>query len=195
VNEQSFPDGITLGELAPRLTKMDLAKVIGETPILVFKPLAGKGSPLFSTPAGDEEAEQTLLGDTTFADLSNQRSVFVDPEAVAVAVTVSNRSLDADEDKITIGRGRSNDIRLTSTLVSKDHATLTARHSGGQTQWQINDLGSANGTFVNGLRLEAQRANNLRPSDELGFADVKAVFLDAEALVNLCRLVAQQQGG
>ena len=188
-HDASFPDGITLGDLAPRLRKMDLAKIIGETPILVFKPLDGKGSPLFTTPAGDEEAEQTLLGDTTFADLSGQRAVFVDPEAVAVAVTVSNRNLEADEDVITVGRARSNDIRLTSTLVSKDHARFSARHTDGQTQWQISDLGSANGTFVNGLRLEPQRANHLRPSDELGFGDVRAVWLDADALVNLCRLL------
>ncbi len=54
----------------------------------------------------------------------------------------------------TIGRSENNDIILVGNNVSRWHARLT--YSSGQ--WQINDAGSTNGTFLNGVKLKPDDA-------------------------------------
>jgi DNA-binding NtrC family response regulator len=58
-----------------------------------------------------------------------------------------------------VGRSRSADIRLDSPLISRHHARLS--YEGEPT---LTDLGSANGTKVNGERLEANRPAIVGPS-------------------------------
>ena len=53
--------------------------------------------------------------------------------------------------EIRVGRGARNDIRLRGSQVSSQHARLERGPFG----WAIEDLGSRNGTFVNGKRLGA----------------------------------------
>jgi pSer/pThr/pTyr-binding forkhead associated (FHA) protein len=56
-------------------------------------------------------------------------------------------------EQLTIGRDSSNEIAINDAEVSRRHATLSFQ--GGK--YVIEDLGSTNGTFVNGQRLAAQR--------------------------------------
>lgn len=63
---------------------------------------------------------------------------------------------------ITIGREAGNDVAINDPQVSRRHASLTWDGR----QFIIQDLGSANGTFVNGVRLTAPRA--LQPGDVIG---------------------------
>lgn len=52
---------------------------------------------------------------------------------------------------VTIGRGPSNDLDLSSDpLVSRHHAELKRQADG---RWEVRDLGSHNGTFLNGARV------------------------------------------
>src|SRR5688572_28580389 len=55
--------------------------------------------------------------------------------------------------EILIGRGTEADLPLSERAASRRHATLTVTDG----QVQITDLGSMNGTHVNGERLEGQR--------------------------------------
>ncbi len=59
----------------------------------------------------------------------------------------------------TLGRDASNDIVVDHPSVSRNHASI---HGDTDAHW-IQDLGSANGTFVNGQRVtgEARRLRNL----------------------------------
>lgn len=57
---------------------------------------------------------------------------------------------DLPEDSLTIGRSRSNSIVLDDMLVSRRHVVITAEDEG----LLLRDLGSRNGTFVNGRRVE-----------------------------------------
>lgn len=70
---------------------------------------------------------------------------------------------------IEIGREVDGGIRVDSPLVSRRHALLTRRDDG----WWIQDLGSSNGTFVNGERIDRTR---VKEGDLLHFADVAYRF-------------------
>lgn len=60
------------------------------------------------------------------------------------------------QERMTLGRSTDSDLYLPEPEVSRTHAVLTLAHSEGEAQAvQITDLGSTNGTFVNGHRLEA----------------------------------------
>ena len=69
-----------------------------------------------------------------------------------------------------IGRGSSVDIDLELKTVSKNHAILN-RRSGGR--WMIKDLGSKNGTIVNGTRLLPSKRYIINPGDEINMSGVK----------------------
>ena len=74
----------------------------------------------------------------------------------------------------TIGRSSTNDIVIDSLLVSRRHAQLQCS-GGGCT---VEDLGSANGLFVNGRRVAHAVLN---PGDRLRIGDVDLTFQPAEA--------------
>src|SRR5581483_829410 len=68
-----------------------------------------------------------------------------------------------------VGRAQGCELRLSVSSVSSHHATL--RWDG--RCWSVVDLGSRNGTFVNGHRVPATSRNGvaLRERDELTFAE------------------------
>lgn len=65
--------------------------------------------------------------------------------------------------RITIGRKRGNTIVLNNHDVSGTHATLTLITPVTNT-WEIQDMGSANGTFVDGMRVYRKEVN---PSSQI----------------------------
>ena len=71
--------------------------------------------------------------------------------------------LDAQE--ITIGRDAVNTITINDAEVSRKHARMELRGSA----YVIQDLGSTNGTFVNGTRVSAMQV--LNPGDTVAFGE------------------------
>lgn len=69
---------------------------------------------------------------------------------------------------LTIGRDPGNRIRLEHTAVSRFHCRITTEDG----HYAIEDLGSTNGTYLNGRRVERER---LRPGDELIVANTGIV--------------------
>ncbi len=67
--------------------------------------------------------------------------------------------------ELVIGRRPKSDIRLDFENVSGKHAALTLVNG----LWNIRDMGSTNGTSVNGSRLSSP--HTVMPDDEVGFAD------------------------
>ncbi len=69
-----------------------------------------------------------------------------------------------------VGRRPGSDIFLNDTFMSGEHARLTL-HEG---RWWVADLGSTNGTFVNGARID--RPTPLSDGDEVRFGRIRARF-------------------
>lgn len=66
----------------------------------------------------------------------------------------------------TVGRDEENDVVLVDTFVSSEHAKLSWNGRG----WVVQDLGSTNGTRVNG---KAVRRAVTKPGDTIEFGRVK----------------------
>ncbi len=75
------------------------------------------------------------------------------------------------EPEIEIGKASHNHIVLTQRTVSNTHAVILTRSGG----YSIVDLGSSNGTFVNGERLTDQ-ARTLQHGDKVQIAEVVLTF-------------------
>ncbi|MDQ3896936.1 MAG: FHA domain-containing protein [Actinomycetota bacterium] len=76
-----------------------------------------------------------------------------------------------DGDRITIGSHDSNDVVLSADrTVSRLHAVLEVFPAG----WSLRDMGSRNGTFVNGQKLAGERV--LGPGDEVRIGRIRLVL-------------------
>ena len=76
-----------------------------------------------------------------------------------------NQTYELNKDIITLGRDITNDIVINDPEVSRHHMRIT-RTTGGFT---IEDLGSTNGTFINGQRVTGARP--LRTGDMVGLGE------------------------
>ena len=74
-------------------------------------------------------------------------------------------------DRSVVGRRPPADVLLLNASVSREHAELTAADGA----WQVRDLGSRNGTFIDGQRVKARAA--LADRGVVRFGDVGFLFL------------------
>lgn len=75
----------------------------------------------------------------------------------------------------SVGRHPNNTIQLLDRVVSKEHCTIEAR--GGR--YVLRDLGSLNGTYVNGQRVVGEQV--LNDGDEVALGNTRLVFLDGSS--------------
>ena len=87
---------------------------------------------------------------------------------------------------VNIGRADYNDIVLTEPSVSTSHAKLQRRDD----IWVLSDLGSTNGTFVEGEPVTGETA--LTPGTTLRFGDVAVLFEPLDDLVPASRPAGTQ---
>jgi hypothetical protein len=84
-----------------------------------------------------------------------------------------NLVFELDQDSYTIGREAGNEIVIEDPQVSRRHATLTRQGA----TYLLEDIGSTNGTYVNGKRVTAPVL--LSNGDMIGLADTVVLVVQA----------------
>jgi pSer/pThr/pTyr-binding forkhead associated (FHA) protein len=84
-------------------------------------------------------------------------------------------------DRVSVGRARNCDVNIREPSVSKLHGHFYRRESG----FDLVDLGSQNGTCINGRPLAANRGEPVQAGDVLLFGGVSCKLLSAAQLYDL----------
>jgi pSer/pThr/pTyr-binding forkhead associated (FHA) protein len=126
---------------------------------LLHSPESGEQTQTFSPQMRDEIMEQ--LGDAVVSG----PALVVRSGGGRTGETFSPQG-----DRTTIGRSPDCGVFLDDVTVSRRHAALVNRDG----RWQIEDLGSLNGTFVNRRRVESAP---LEDGDELQIGKYRLTFL------------------
>jgi pSer/pThr/pTyr-binding forkhead associated (FHA) protein/outer membrane protein assembly factor BamB len=111
----------------------------------------------------------------------NGRPTTHNPQATQIAIIlrgslcgqsdpVRGKVFDLNRDVLSIGRDTYNQISIEHTSVSAKHARLSSVDG----QWLLEDLGSTNGTFINGEKISSRI---IRSKDDISFGHVEFKFL------------------
>ena len=107
-----------------------------------------------------------LAGGTIGQPVNPGRLVVVHSEILSVG-----EEFELDSTALTVGRGGRNDVSIEGDeFASARHVRIEPRRDG---VW-VSDLGSTNGTFVNGVRIE--RARKLVPGDVVRVGETELRF-------------------
>lgn len=79
------------------------------------------------------------------------------------------------DNKLTVGRLSDNDIQLEEGSVSSRHAEIILHEK----EATLRDLGSTNGTFLNGEQVSGEVT--IKAGDEILFGNIRAVFAESVA--------------
>lgn len=126
----------------------------------------------------ESESDTTVL----FAPLeAEEKEAPVEVEAPSdEAVFVVNRGsvvgqrFPLKKGQITLGRDPQSDIFLDDITVSRKHAKVDV----GESNIKVSDVGSLNGTYVNGIRVDTA---SLKHGDELQIGKFKLIFLEGKS--------------
>jgi hypothetical protein len=122
-----------------------------------------------------QEADEGLAFDT---GVSHRDSRDADPDAFDV-VSVTKAPGNPYPERIAVGRARNCDVVLRDSSVSKLHAHFRRRGA----RLELVDLGSKNGTSVNGKKLHANAPEAVGVGDSIQFGGLSTRFVDADELL------------
>jgi transcriptional regulator with GAF, ATPase, and Fis domain len=95
----------------------------------------------------------------------------VRPRLLAIAGPLKESTIPLPDGEVTLGREPTNAVPVVDPSVSRRHCLLRQEEDG---RFQVRDLGSRNGTVVNGLTVQEQW---LRHGDEIAIGDSVFLFL------------------
>ncbi len=107
----------------------------------------------------------------TASQIHKQVELHYGPKLVGVLPSGEKLEYPIDKREVAIGKAAHNQIVLSDPTVSNTHAIVISREGG----YSIADLGSRNGTFVNGDRLGSQ-ARTLRHGDKIELGKTVLTF-------------------
>lgn len=129
----------------------------------------------------DDKGSTQFLNRNALRALQNPVFDGLSPDARVAWLVKSNRN--PFSEFLSVGRAGNNDVVVRTSSVSKVHALL--HHTG---DWFVQDRGSKNGTFVDGVALEDQEKRALNDRCRLRFGpDVMARFFTSRSLWALCQ--------
>lgn len=85
--------------------------------------------------------------------------------------------------RITVGRAKNNDIVIRAAKISKVHCAFVIDKK----KYELLDMGSANGTTVNGVRLKANKQVRLKSRDLVSFHRHEFEFLEVKEFIEMLR--------
>jgi pSer/pThr/pTyr-binding forkhead associated (FHA) protein len=98
----------------------------------------------------------------------------------ARVIEIKEKKEDTTPSHVTIGRSAQNDIILYNKMVSKEHAYLNIPETGGTCD--LVDVGSKNGTLLNGNEIAPHQSYPLNDGDEISFGpETKVVYFSSKA--------------
>jgi anti-anti-sigma factor len=121
--------------------------------------------------ASDEAADGTVLNvprpveGTIVLPARGKRKEALCLEVVEGPQIIKGKRFDLPREGLRIGRSPDTDLCIDMPTLSRNHAEIRPT---GQGEWQLRDLESANGTFLNGTRV---KENRIRAGDELTLAE------------------------
>jgi hypothetical protein len=133
---------------------------------------------------GPRESTTEVLGALEAARHMARLSEAVHPEAKLEWLAKTERNPFGA--LITVGRARNNDVVLEHPTISKLHVIFTQLTGG----WHVSDERSANGTFLNGVRLTPGEKRPVQDGDSLRFGpDIVGRFFEPESLHTFLKLL------
>ena len=96
------------------------------------------------------------------------------PEKKAVLVLGDGRKVAVKPGVLSIGRSAESSVPLNDTNVSRRHAEIRSRGEGARIEWFLSDVGSTNGTMLNGVKISGEQ--KLKNGDALMFGGTSARF-------------------
>ena len=156
---------LAMGEfgIATRVTQPDEARVAVAAP-----PAAAVPAPVPTIPVEAPAATMVYRPEVPLAADDGP------PEEVVrehVTLTVDGRTIPLTSGRVVVGRSRECDIRIDEGNVSRRHFELVQE---GPTAWAVADLGSTNGTEVNGRRVSGRK--RLDDGDRISAGGTELVF-------------------
>jgi len=96
------------------------------------------------------------------------------PKLIVSLPETGNVTHELTEPEITVGRVSENTLQIEDISVSSRHATLTLTEGG---DYILRDIGSTNGTDLNGKALEADTDHKLQDGDKIVFGKIDVSYI------------------
>jgi len=106
------------------------------------------------------------------------RSATTPPDAITKAIPLLEEK--KTRKKVTVGRAEQNDIIIRGSGISKTHAAFLPGIGG---DFRLVDMGSRNGTAVNGITLDENRPIKLNTGDKVSFWWYQFQFVELNAFI------------
>ncbi len=114
---------------------------------------------------GSLQAHTLLLGSDQDGNIIRVRKT----KLLIISGPLQGKELLINKEEFSIGSGSQNDLVLTDSTISKRHCEISVTENG----YQIRDLGSTNGTFVQGIRIASAFLN---PGAEFQIGKTHIIF-------------------
>jgi len=163
-----------LGPVKVRIDRDELVKpgayrLVGRIePVDGWGPVETPSAPDAGTTSGTDPSTAGTAGPIA----ANDAGGVTDPTLIVRTGVDAGATLVLDGRRVTAGRGSGCDLTVRDTTVSREHAALVLRGD----VWWVLDLGSTNGTRVNGLRAAE---HPVTPGDRIELGDVVVEFVEA----------------
>jgi hypothetical protein len=168
---------LLVGPVKVRIDHDELIKVGTYRLVGRVEPVEGWGPSVAETPDAPDlvtivPAPGVSAAGSTHGSSTTDAGAATDPTLIVRTGVDATASLVLDGRRVTAGRGSGCDLVVRDTTVSREHAAFVLRGD----VWWVLDLGSTNGTRVNGLRAAE---HPVVPGDRIELGDVVVELVEA----------------